>query len=68
LETIIEKRGDPIAASAIVSKRGQGAAAALGLAGDEIVDEVGGRGEFDAMAAQTRELADRVGEVGLADT
>lgn len=38
-----------------------------GLGGDEVVDEVDGKGEAHAMATQARELADRVGDVGLAD-
>ncbi len=38
-----------------------------GLRGDEVVDEVGGRDETDAVTAETGELANGVGEVGLAD-
>ncbi len=37
------------------------------LAGNEVVDEVGGNDEAHAVAAQTGELADGVGQVGLAD-
>ena len=38
-----------------------------GLRGDEVVDEIGGEDEADAVAAEAGELADGVGEVGLAD-
>jgi len=37
------------------------------LAGDEVVDQVRGDREADAVAAQTSQLADGVGEVRLAD-
>ena len=37
------------------------------LRGDEIVDEIGGEDEADAVAAEASELADGIGEVGLAD-
>jgi hypothetical protein len=37
------------------------------LGGDEIVDEVGGCDEADAVAAQAGELADGVRKVGFAD-
>ena len=36
-------------------------------AGDEVVDEICGGGESDTVAAEAGELADGVGEVGLAD-
>ena len=38
-----------------------------GLGRDEVVDEVGGGNEADAVTAQASELADGVGEMGLAD-
>ena len=41
--------------------------AILGLSGDEIVDEICGGGEADAVAAEASELSDGVSEVGLAD-
>jgi hypothetical protein len=39
-----------------------------GLAGDEVVDEIGGEYEADAVAAQARELTDGIGEMGFADS
>jgi len=38
-----------------------------GLGGDELVDEVCGEGEADALSAQASELSDGVCEMGLAD-
>ncbi len=35
--------------------------------GDKLVDEIGGEGEADGVAADASELAEGVGEVGLAD-
>ncbi len=39
----------------------------FGLAGDEVVDEICGYDEADAVAAEAGELAEGVGEMGLAD-
>jgi hypothetical protein len=36
------------------------------LGGEEIIDEIGGGGEADAVAAQARELADGVGKMSFA--
>ena len=41
--------------------------AVRGLSGDEIVDEIGGRGEADTLTAQAGELTDGISEVSLAD-
>lgn len=38
------------------------------LCADQIVDEIGGEGEADAVALDAREVSERVGEVGLADS
>ena len=38
------------------------------LGGDQIVDQIGGERETDAVAAQAGELAESVGEVCLSDT
>lgn len=38
-----------------------------GLGGDELVDEIGGERETDAVAAEACELAECVGEVGFPD-
>jgi len=39
----------------------------LGLGGHEVVDDVGGRGETDTIAAQAGELADGIGKMRFAD-
>ena len=39
----------------------------FGLAGDEVVDEVGGEDESSAVSAEAGELAEGIGQVSLAD-
>jgi hypothetical protein len=38
-----------------------------GGGGDQVVDEVGGENEADALAAETGEMSDGVGEVSFSD-